>query len=190
MGPSHLSACAVAAFALAQNLPTADGFSREIWDRLAQIGGGPILTHYTVTPDDVRGPFLSHVPKKMEAQSKLPALGYTGVRQAIAQKFHMSEALLDTLNPGAAFDAGQDLVVVNEGPHDPPAPASRVEVDKGAHQVRVYGPDQRLEAVYPASIGSKEKPAPSGAPGEKAKRTAAPIAPDMAADAPITGCSP
>jgi lipoprotein-anchoring transpeptidase ErfK/SrfK len=153
---------AVAAFASAQNLPAGDGFSREIWDRLAQTGGGSILIHYTVTPDDTRGPFVSPVPKKMEAQSKLPALGYTSARQEIAQKFHMSEALLDALNPGAAYRAGQDIVVANEGPHDPPAPASRVEVDKRMRQVRVYGPNQQLEAVYPASIGSREKPAPSG----------------------------
>jgi hypothetical protein len=37
-----------------------------------------------------------------------------------------------------------------------------VVVDKPHHAVLVYGADNRLIAFYPASIGSAEKPAPSG----------------------------
>ncbi|TIX67423.1 MAG: L,D-transpeptidase, partial [Mesorhizobium sp.] len=37
-----------------------------------------------------------------------------------------------------------------------------VEVDKGARQVRVLDPSGKWLAVFPASIGSAEKPAPNG----------------------------
>jgi hypothetical protein len=35
-------------------------------------------------------------------------------------------------------------------------------VDKPARNVRAYDPNGNLLAFYPASIGSEEKPAPSG----------------------------
>jgi lipoprotein-anchoring transpeptidase ErfK/SrfK len=40
--------------------------------------------------------------------------------------------------------------------------AERVEVDKAAHVVRALEPHGKLLAFYPASIGSTEKPAPTG----------------------------
>ena len=44
----------------------------------------------------------------------LKSLDYTSPREAIAEKFHMSEALLEALNPGKKFDeAGQTISVVN-----------------------------------------------------------------------------
>ena len=38
----------------------------------------------------------------------------------------------------------------------------KIEVDKTRKSVRVLAPDGKLIAFYPASIGSEEKPAPSG----------------------------
>src|SRR6185295_20148859 len=38
----------------------------------------------------------------------------------------------------------------------------KLEVDKTRRSVRVLAPDGKLIALYPASIGSEEKPAPSG----------------------------
>ncbi|TKB18750.1 MAG: L,D-transpeptidase, partial [Mesorhizobium sp.] len=45
---------------------------------------------------------------------------------------------------------------------DPPAGVDAIEVDKGARLVRVLDRAGKWLAVYPASIGSEEKPAPSG----------------------------
>lgn len=39
---------------------------------------------------------------------------------------------------------------------------TRIEVDKSSRQVRAFDADGKLRAFYPASIGSEEKPAPSG----------------------------
>ena len=46
----------------------------------------------------------------MEDLKGLNSLDYTSPREAIAEKFHMSEALLAALNPGKKFDeAGQTI---------------------------------------------------------------------------------
>jgi len=106
----------------------------------------------------------------MEDMRDLKSLDYASPREAIAEKFHMSEALLEALNPGKKFDeAGQTIAVVNTLPKETSAqpkqarPAvARVEVDKTAQTVKVLGNSGELIAFFPASVGSDEKPTPSG----------------------------
>jgi lipoprotein-anchoring transpeptidase ErfK/SrfK len=83
----------------------------------------------------------------------------------------MDEALLKALNPGADFStAGTRLVVAALGADKLSAPVTRIEVDKTRRQVRAYN-GETLLAVYPATVGSTERPAPEG---EWAVRTVAP----------------
>ncbi|TIS93704.1 MAG: hypothetical protein E5W87_34425, partial [Mesorhizobium sp.] len=71
--------------------------------------------------------------------------------------------MLRMLNPGTGFrKPGRTLVVPDVGRGDPPAAVAGIEVDKGARLVRVLDPSGKWLAVYPASIGSDENPAPSG----------------------------
>jgi lipoprotein-anchoring transpeptidase ErfK/SrfK len=108
----------------------------------------------------------------MAEMAKLPALGYTGPVQELAERFHMDEALLKALNPGADFSAaGTKIVVAAVGPEKLAMPVARIEVDKTRRQVRAYGAADLLLAVYPATVGSTERPAPDG---EWAVRTVAP----------------
>ncbi|TGS72905.1 murein L,D-transpeptidase, partial [Mesorhizobium sp. M3A.F.Ca.ET.175.01.1.1] len=58
--------------------------------------------------------------------------------------------------------ADTTLVVPDVGRGGPPAAVASVEVDKATRQVRALDPSGRPLAVYPASIGSEDKPAPSG----------------------------
>jgi len=98
----------------------------------------------------------------MADQAKLPHLGYTAPIQALAAKFHMDQALLRSLNPGVDFTvAGTRIVVVRPGEAALPAVA-RVEVDKSADEVRAYDGGGKLVAAFPATVGSTERPAPSG----------------------------
>jgi lipoprotein-anchoring transpeptidase ErfK/SrfK len=130
---------------------------------LAGASAEPVLRRYRIEEGDVRGPFARRIPRGLEAMSKLPRLSYKSVREAIAEKFHMSERLLQALNPGEAFhDAGHEIIVANVRTDDQLEKASRIEIDKGARLLRVFGSDGGLVATDPASIGSEEKPAPSG----------------------------
>jgi lipoprotein-anchoring transpeptidase ErfK/SrfK len=113
----------------------------------------------------VAGPFLEKLPSKMEDMKDIPKLGYTSPREAIAEKFHMSEQLLTALNPGKKFDrAGETVVVVNTGvgENGESAKVDRVEVDKTRQTVKLFDKSNALIGFYPATVGSEEKPSPSG----------------------------
>jgi lipoprotein-anchoring transpeptidase ErfK/SrfK len=79
----------------------------------------PVLT-YTITPQDVAGPFIDAMPRDMMESAKLPALAYTSALEALSEKFHSSPALLRTLNPGATWAAGEAIKVPNVEPFELP----------------------------------------------------------------------
>jgi lipoprotein-anchoring transpeptidase ErfK/SrfK len=78
-------------------------------------GTEPPLTTYTITQEDAQGPF-SEIPEDMVQKSKLPSLGYTSIIEALAERFHSTPALLQRLNPGAAFEPGRAIQVPNVEP--------------------------------------------------------------------------
>jgi lipoprotein-anchoring transpeptidase ErfK/SrfK len=75
----------------------------------------------------------------------------------------MDPKLLEALNPGADFTRVGDVLLVAAPRVGPRAlTVARIEVDKSDEALRAYGPDGKLVAFYPASVGSTERPAPSG----------------------------
>jgi lipoprotein-anchoring transpeptidase ErfK/SrfK len=153
---------AIAAFETAQGLKPDGRLDPEMWAKLTQNSGEPVLVEYTLGDNDVKGPFVEKLPAKMEAMKDLEHLGYRTVVEALAEKFHMSEGLLKTLNPGKSFANGDKIVVANVRTDAPSGKAAKLEVDKLQKVLKVLAQDGRLMAVYPATIGSAEKPAPSG----------------------------
>ena len=155
---------ALRAYAEAQQLPSAETLTDDIWKKLI-ADSQPSLRNYTIAEKDVAGPFLKKVPNKLEEMRGIPKLNYTSPREALAEKFHMSEQLLDALNPGQHFDrAGATIVVVDTGDEHSAAPAKadRVEVDKSRQIVKLFDRSNSLIGFYPATVGSEEKPSPTG----------------------------
>ena len=93
----------------------------------------------------------------------LPYLGYTTPKEELAEKFHMSEGLLAALNPGKPFDKAGTVILVTDVAGKPAGEkVTKIEIDKAQKVLRAYGKSGQLLAFFPASIGSEEKPAPSG----------------------------
>jgi lipoprotein-anchoring transpeptidase ErfK/SrfK len=155
---------ALRAYAEARQLPSSDELTDDVWKAL-QTDGRPSMATYTITDKDAAGPFLRKLPSKMEDMKDIPELGYTSLREALAEKFHMSEQLLAALNPGRHFDrAGETIAVVDTsgGGSAAPVKADRVEIDKKRQTVKLFDKSNALIGFYPASVGSEEKPSPSG----------------------------
>ena len=155
---------ALKAFAESKGLAVSkQPLTSEVWGALLATSSDPIAVDYKITERDVKGPFLKKLPAKMEDLKGLNSLDYTSPREAIAEKFHMSEALLAALNPGKKFDeAGQTIAVMNVAVKESKSAVTRVEVDKTAQTVKALGNSGELIAYFPATVGSEEKPSPSG----------------------------
>ena len=155
---------ALKAFAESKGLAVSkQPLTSEIWSALLATGSDAVIVDYKITEKDVKGPFLQKLPAKMEDMKELKSLDYTSPREAIAEKFHMSEALLAALNPGKKFEeAGQTISVTNVAAGETKSAVTRVEVDKTAQIVKALGSSGELIAFFPATVGSEEKPSPSG----------------------------
>jgi lipoprotein-anchoring transpeptidase ErfK/SrfK len=73
----------------------------------------PILVQYTITENDVAGPFTEKIPSDKTEMAKLEALNYTSPLEELSEKFHVSPQLLKALNRTAEFQAGEEILVPN-----------------------------------------------------------------------------
>src|SRR5262249_9207800 len=89
---------AVSAYHDAQSMPVTGVADAALLQALTTQDQAPALITYTIAAGDVQGPFAS-VPQDLEAMSHLEHLGYARASEGIAEKFHMDEDLLKTLNP-------------------------------------------------------------------------------------------
>lgn len=154
---------AIAAFEGAQGLPVDGLLDQDVFARLTTADAAPALTEYVITAEDVAGPFVPDMPTDLEARSKLPKLAYSGPAELLSEKFHSTPAVLAALNPGVDLTkAGATIVVPAVRAMALDAPVTRIVVDKAERAVKAYAADGRLLAFYPASIGSEDRPAPTG----------------------------
>ena len=154
---------ALGAFQRAHSLPEAASADAETWKSLWAASAGPTLTAYTITSEDVAGPYLADIPEEMADKAKLERLGYTSILEMLGERFHASPDLLRRLNPGARFAAGEEVVVPNVPLQPPPAAEGsvRIVVSRDAGTLTV---DRDGTPVFfaPVTSGSEHDALPIG----------------------------
>jgi lipoprotein-anchoring transpeptidase ErfK/SrfK len=152
---------AVKAYQAAHGMTETGATDAALLTALDAADSAPAIVTYTITATDVKGPFVK-TPTDLVALSKLAHIGFQSPTELIAEKFHMDDDFLRALNPGVNFSkAGVEILVANAG-GDLTVPVAAIEVDKGTNVLRAYDAQHALIATYPATIGSVEKPAPTG----------------------------
>lgn len=148
---------AVAAYQEANGLPINGRADDALLTRLESADSSPALVSYVLTEDDVSGPFVQ-VPSDLEAQSRLDHLNYGSAIEALAERFHMDEDLLRTLNPGIDFTrVGAEIVVANAG-GDLDAQVARIDIDKDELTLRAFDANDQMLAFYPVTISTDNTP--------------------------------
>ena len=130
----------------------------DLWERLRSPE--PVSLTYTIIPADLEK-MVGNIPSDYAEMAKMEWLGFTSGAEALAEKFHMDQNFLISLNPGARFVAGEMIVVVDPGTQVP-VEISRIVADKSNERLVIYGADDRPAIVYPATIGSDSTPSPRG----------------------------
>jgi lipoprotein-anchoring transpeptidase ErfK/SrfK len=149
---------AVVAFEMMQGLPADGVIDPEMLARIETPE--PIVGLYTISPEDLSA-IVAPLAKDYAELAKRDFLGYTSVEEELAERFHMDVKLLKTLNPDAAYKAGDQIYVTAPGLNRDGKVAT-IQADKALRQVRAYDAAGVLLAAYPATIGSEDNPSPSG----------------------------
>lgn len=88
------------------------------------------LVKYQITAEDTAGPFAETIPNDLIEQSRLPALSYRSVEEALGERFHTTAEVLKRLNPSVTFAAGESILVPNVEPFAVPSPTPETTAQK------------------------------------------------------------
>jgi hypothetical protein len=162
---------ALAAFAKAHRIADGSRRSAALWKQLG-VGTTETVVTYTITVGDAAGPFAEVIPEDMMERATLPGLYYTSALEKLSEKFHSSPALLQSLNPSARFEAGEQIKVPNvldsnggisQGKTRPaPNRVTRVVVTKKTSSLAVFDKSGRILLYAPVTSGSQYDPLPLG----------------------------
>lgn len=154
---------AMQAFQKKNNLQVTDSLNDETWQALnasERLTRQPVLVSYKLTSNDVNFKTTT-IPAGAEAKAELDGMYYESVTEGLAEKFHINEKYLKSLNPNASFTAGETITVYNPG-NPNTKPVSRVVADKTTQTLYAYDNKGDLVASYPTTVGSTSTPSPSG----------------------------
>jgi Uncharacterized protein conserved in bacteria len=133
---------------------------------MAAAGGADAITTYSVTADDVKGPFIT-IPSNVYEKAKLPCLCYTSPLELLTEKFHATARLLKQLNPGVDLTkvaAGTSITVPNVA--DSAAPASgtgaKLIISKTGFWTHAVDSSGRVLYHFPSTLGAGYDPSPTG----------------------------
>jgi lipoprotein-anchoring transpeptidase ErfK/SrfK len=160
---------ALAAFQAANGLPATGTVDPATWQRLLSLAKiNQAVISYTLTPDDVKGPFFD-IPEEMDAKAKLPALGYSSPLEELGERFHTTPELLKRLNPRAQFAAAGEQILV---PNARPLPADVKDKSQVPPDTEIYVSKSNSNLLVkqgstilyyaPVTSGSEHDPLPIG----------------------------
>ena len=153
---------AIRAFQATNGLAVTGRIDATTWQALMP-DDAPILISYTVTDKDADGPFVK-IPADLMLRAELKYLGFENITEALAEKFHMSPALLRELNPKRTFKSGDEIVVPNEAMEKSPnrRKAVSIAIIKADKQLLVLDRNGKTLAAFPISLGGSRDPLPVG----------------------------
>ncbi|MDO5505412.1 MAG: L,D-transpeptidase family protein [Pseudoxanthomonas suwonensis] len=152
---------AISGFQKANGLTDSGELDAATWEALNR-DSAPILIDYTITEDDLEGPFAPTPARTMDMAER-DALPYESVEEKLGEKFHASPTLLATLNPDADFKtAGTRITVPNvAAAKRMPRPTS-IRVSKSRSVLELLDAEDKVLGQYPVTTGSAQFPLPIG----------------------------
>lgn len=155
---------AVTAFQMSNGLKPTGKVDAPTAKALETGDSGAAFQVYTVTAKDIAGPFTP-TPAAMADRAKLKSLDYENIREALAERFHLSEGMLISLNRSRTteFKAGEEIIVPEVTPKAPVQGAAKlIEIVKSDKTLWVLGAERKVLGVFPISIGGPQDPLPVG----------------------------
>jgi lipoprotein-anchoring transpeptidase ErfK/SrfK len=142
------------------NLKPTGTIDAEMW-LLLNVDSAPLLSTYTTTRADEKGPFTP-IPNDAQERAKMRWLGWESPEEELGERFHSSPRLLAELNPGKKLDTAGEQITVPNVRRPIARRAVRVVVSKSKRTVTAFGVNDKELAQYPATIGGVHDPLPIG----------------------------
>ena len=154
---------AIASFQQMNGLKPTGTLTQETWNALlAKQGSKPAFIEYSITEEDLKGPYAESIPHDYALQAKMKGLYYTRTTEMLSEKFHMDEDFLKKLNPKASFKKVGEKIIVANIRNEVPEDIHLIVAHKGAKQLYLFNSNNQMIGSFPATIGSSDTPSPTG----------------------------
>ena len=153
---------AISAYQQIQGLAVTGELTQQTWDSLVSKQKTNAYAVYTLTQQDIKGPYVKSIPRNYAEQAKMKGLYYTRVTEMLGEKFHIDEDFLRQLNPKANFRKVGEQIIVPNVRNELPEDISLIIAHKGARQLYLFNEQNHLIAAFPATIGGSATPSPKG----------------------------
>lgn len=153
---------AISAYQIMHKLPGAGVLTKETWDSLNAQSTEPVFIEYTITAQDIQGPYAKSIPSSAAERAKLKGLYYTRVTEMLGEKFHMDETFLKKLNPNASFNKAGEKIIVANVTNTLPEDIHLIIAHKSAKQLYLFNSKNQMIAAFPATVGKEGTPSPTG----------------------------
>ena len=155
------------AYQIARGLPATGTLDARTWRRLLAepTSARPVARLYAITAADVAGPFAPDVGEDLVKMAALPRGPlYSSPLEVLAARFHTTSDRLAALNPGVDFRKAGTRIVALDGAPTPfrKGDVAEIRISKGKALAAAFDAKGRLLAVYPATVGSRDRPSPTG----------------------------
>jgi lipoprotein-anchoring transpeptidase ErfK/SrfK len=147
----------VNAFQVSKNLKPTGKMDPLTWQALTGDSAQPVLQNYTLSAQDVAGPFTP-TPVETMAKAQLKSLDFETVEEALGEKFHCSVKWLKNANPGSRFEAGNAIIVPSPGNEAALPQASSIRIDKSERVLFLLDKTGKPVAACPMSMGGVSDP--------------------------------
>lgn len=153
---------AISTYQTMNNLDATGKMDQQTWDSLNAGQSDPVFVEYTITEDDLKGPYADSIPSNYALQAKMKGLYYTRVTEMLGERFHMDENFLKQINPDASFKKAGETIIVANIRNNLPEDIHLIIAHKGAKQLYLFNSKNKMIASFPATIGSSDTPSPTG----------------------------
>ncbi len=168
---------AISTYQTMNNLDATGKMDQQTWDSLNAGQSEPVFVEYTITEDDLKGPYAKSIPSNYALQAKMKGLYYTRVTEMLGERFHMDENFLSVLkfiffhmdenflkqiNTDASFKKAGEKIIVANIRNNLPEDIHLIIAHKGAKQLYLFNSKNKMIASFPATIGSSDTPSPTG----------------------------
>ncbi len=133
---------------------------------LSAAGNGDVITTYTVSADDVKGPFVT-IPGNVYEKAKISCLCYASPLELLTEKFHATARLLKQLNPKVDLTkvaAGTSITVPNvaDSSAAPGGTIAKLIISKTGFWTHAVDASGRVLLHFPSTLGAGYDPSPTG----------------------------
>ena len=153
---------AISTYQTMNNLDATGKMDQQTWDSLNAGQSEPVFVEYTITEDDLKGPYAKSIPSNYALQAKMKGLYYTRVTEMLGERFHMDENFLQQINPDVSFKKAGEKIIVANIRNNLPEDIHLIIAHKGAKQLYLFNSKNKMIASFPATIGSSDTPSPTG----------------------------